>query len=227
MSEVSINISKWTWPPGAPSVLQFLPVTGYGWHIQPLSLLPDALPYIIQLFWLPGPFVYPLPIRSLGPGHFYWSACPLSFSSISLITWSSSVWPCPLWILPDVHASGYAFPHIYNFLLHHTQEESGPFFCISFFHSKSNWERHLRSISDLHPAPWLLPSPLYFYKPSTALQANPIAQERCFQTCWASSPQCVSPRPLFLFKRDSHSWVSFKQLLLHFKIVSNSPITGT
>jgi hypothetical protein len=87
------NISKWTWPPGFPSIPQSLPITGY-WltypapypkHLSPgrgwAALPPASLPYIIQPFWLPAPppfwsTLYP-------PGLLVWLSPPHPF----LIAW--------------------------------------------------------------------------------------------------------------------------------------------
>lgn len=123
------------WPPGSTFIPQFLPVTGPSWLVHPppypelvqlrgwAALLPDALPYIIQLFWLPGLIAYSGP-----PG---WHVVPFS-SLCSLLTRHSLVWSCPLCILPDVPASGTV-----NLLLYQTSEQSCsfPFLFLFFFHS--------------------------------------------------------------------------------------------
>jgi hypothetical protein len=61
-AEVFINISRWTWLPGSPSIPQSLPDTASGWH----TLAPVALLYITQPFWLPAPFIYLPPSWLLG-----------------------------------------------------------------------------------------------------------------------------------------------------------------
>lgn len=191
MTEGSINISKWTWPPGSPSVLQSLPVTGiwltyptpYPKFLQPMSraaLLPDVLPYIILPFWLPGPFVYPLPTRSLGPGQSLGQRVLSPFPPF-LSSHGPALWPCPLWILPDVHASGHALPYIYNKCSPSPHPGAVRPFPVYFFFPFRKLLRKTLNIN-LWPPHCTLTStfPLHYCKPSTVLQANPNAQERCF-----------------------------------------------
>lgn len=59
-------------------------------------LSPEALPYIIQTFWLPNCFVL----------LFSWFLSPIS--SLISLSWPSSVWSCLLWILPNVPASTFS-----------------------------------------------------------------------------------------------------------------------
>jgi hypothetical protein len=107
------------WPPGSASILQSLPVdTGYSWHIPPPSILNslaqglpalplEVLPYITQTFWLPS-------LLDLWP-----PSCCTWFPCLPLLLspHDPAVWSCLLWNLPDVSASGYALPHIYNKLV--------------------------------------------------------------------------------------------------------------
>jgi hypothetical protein len=61
-----------------------------------LPVHPEALPYIIQTFWLPNCFVL----------LFSWFLSPIS--SLISLSWPSSVWSCLLWILPNVPASTFS-----------------------------------------------------------------------------------------------------------------------
>lgn len=58
------------------------------------NLPPEALPSIVETFWLPTTLFVPLSLLSL-------SVPPLP-------TRSSSAWPRPFWPLPDVSASTYS-----------------------------------------------------------------------------------------------------------------------
>lgn len=78
--------------------------------LQPMgwAALPTAgLPYIIQPFRLPGPFVYSVRVSWL------LRLVPL-FPISPLHTWPSSVWSRPPWTPSDAPDSGYALPNIYN-----------------------------------------------------------------------------------------------------------------
>ena len=75
------------------------------WALRPrawAALLPETLPYIIQILWLPDSWLLHLtPI--------------FSFTSLPpLPEWPSSVLLCPLWVLPDVPIWTYTVPFIYN-----------------------------------------------------------------------------------------------------------------
>lgn len=120
-----INISKRTRPPGSPASLRPYLLQSMAGMPQPLprtlqpsgwaSLPPEALPYVIQTIWL-LPLFYLLPSWLL-------HLVPLSAFSLplpSLLKWPSSG-SCPLWTLPDVSVSGYAFSLLSttHFLLHH------------------------------------------------------------------------------------------------------------
>lgn len=78
------------------------------WTLQPRGLaaiLPEALPNIIQTFWLPAPFCTFYLVTAIFGSH------PPPYGSGS--------WP--LWNLQDLPASGYVFLiSTINFLLHHT-----------------------------------------------------------------------------------------------------------
>lgn len=90
------NITKWTWLPGSPRIPQSSPVTGSFWLTLPASypkllqprawatLLPDALPYIIQPFWVPFSSTLYTPDSPLSPPsspHWAWLKVTFSLAS--------------------------------------------------------------------------------------------------------------------------------------------------
>lgn len=66
---------------------------------------------------------------------------PLLSPLHNLLTWPSSVCSCTCWILPDVHASGHAFPFIYNKL---SPTISRRAYVLSFFISFFSFNSNLR-----------------------------------------------------------------------------------
>lgn len=71
------------------------------------AFFPETLSYIIQTFLLFSPILYPSPLGYLNRS----PSLPFTFPFPSP-TWLSSG-SCPLWTLPDVLVSVYAFPFIY------------------------------------------------------------------------------------------------------------------
>lgn len=119
------SISKKTWIPGSPSIPQFFPVMGFGWHtLSPMlnisrsgadCLSPNCPSLYNLIIWLSEPFSLPfIRLTSWSPG-----LLTLPLPLLTLLTWPGSG-SCSLWTLPGVSASGDALPHTTNFLFHHT-----------------------------------------------------------------------------------------------------------
>lgn len=132
-----LNISKQTWPLGSPRILQSLPYLLQGMAgipcplpqtLQPRGWVappPEALPYIIQPFWILTLFItFALLAATPGPPP------PPHFPYLP------GSGPRPSWTLPDVFASVCSLPFIYRRLspsLYLGTDMS--FLFISFFNS--------------------------------------------------------------------------------------------
>lgn len=148
-----LKIPKQTWPSGSSRIpvptcykrgLAYLVPSILNDSAQKLGCpSPETLPYIIQTFWLLFSFCTSgLPSAALSP---------LSLLPSPPPPWPSSTRSRLLWTLPEVPASAYALPPIYNKLSPPPyREQSCPFLFISSFYSLGEFQASVRPLSTVN-----------------------------------------------------------------------------